>query len=357
MDNISIAENNNLHIPEMPNARVQGDPNVFINSNIVQIGDDVTIQIGATETLPPDSNSYVINTGDNKHVVLKFGLVRGQNGIDGIDGIDGLNGNDGFSPIATVTPTATGATISITDATQTTTANITNGTDGTDGFSPIANVTGTNYGALISITDKDGTTTAQIVDGFSPIATVTPTATGATISITDVNGTTTANIDNGVDGTDGTDGFSPIATVTPTATGATISITDSQGTTTANITNGINGTNGTNGKGYSDYSTSEIATDLKWIDGKTIYQKTITITSLPNATYQDYPHGITFDNVVNYDGIYTDGTTYLQCNTCSTGANNNNAFRTFITANNIRITVGSNRTGWYGYVTIYYTKP
>ena len=41
-------------------------------------------------------------------------------------------GADGFSPVATVTPTASGATISITDKNGTTTANISNGADGQD---------------------------------------------------------------------------------------------------------------------------------------------------------------------------------------------------------------------------------
>lgn len=41
-------------------------------------------------------------------------------------------GADGFSPVATVTQTASGATISITDSTGTTTANISNGQNGND---------------------------------------------------------------------------------------------------------------------------------------------------------------------------------------------------------------------------------
>lgn len=41
-------------------------------------------------------------------------------------------GADGFSPVATVTQTASGATVSITDSTGTTTANISNGQDGND---------------------------------------------------------------------------------------------------------------------------------------------------------------------------------------------------------------------------------
>ena len=45
----------------------------------------------------------------------------------------GGNGQDGFSPIATVTQTSTGATISIQDKNGTTTATITNGKDGANG--------------------------------------------------------------------------------------------------------------------------------------------------------------------------------------------------------------------------------
>lgn len=43
------------------------------------------------------------------------------------------NGEDGFSPVATVTQTEDGATITITDKTGTTTATVTNGKDGEDG--------------------------------------------------------------------------------------------------------------------------------------------------------------------------------------------------------------------------------
>ena len=60
----------------------------------------------------------------------------GTNGVDGKDGAngkDGENGQDGYSPIATVTQTETGATITITDKNGTTTTTITNGKDGKDG--------------------------------------------------------------------------------------------------------------------------------------------------------------------------------------------------------------------------------
>lgn len=58
---------------------------------------------------------------------------QGPIGETGPQGAQGEKGADGFSPIATVTQTETGATISIQDATRTTTANITNGQNGAQG--------------------------------------------------------------------------------------------------------------------------------------------------------------------------------------------------------------------------------
>lgn len=51
------------------------------------------------------------------------------------DGDDGIDGADGFSPVANVTQTASGATITITDANGTTTASIANGEKGDTGAS------------------------------------------------------------------------------------------------------------------------------------------------------------------------------------------------------------------------------
>lgn len=203
-------------------------------------GRAATIMVSNTITGEPGTDASVVNQGTVGDAVLKFTIPRGATGATGATGPQGPKGDtgatgaqgpqgetgpagaDGYSPSATVTQTASGATISITDKDGTTTADISNGTDGQDG--------------------------APGADGYSPSATVTQTSSGATISITDKDGTTTANVSNGTDGTDGTDGFSPVATVTPTATGATVSITDAQGTTTADITNGTNGTDGQDGQ-------------------------------------------------------------------------------------------------------------
>ena len=55
---------------------------------------------------------------------------QGVQGAKGDKGDKGDPGDDGFSPMATVTQTATGATITVTDKNGTTTANVTNGKDG-----------------------------------------------------------------------------------------------------------------------------------------------------------------------------------------------------------------------------------
>ncbi len=57
----------------------------------------------------------------------------GKDGSPGKDGADGAPGQDGFSPSASVGETGTGATITITDKTGTTTAEIKNGKDGAPG--------------------------------------------------------------------------------------------------------------------------------------------------------------------------------------------------------------------------------
>ena len=134
--------------------------------------------------------------------VFSFGIPRGAAGRDGTDGQDGAPGQDGISPVATVSKSGSTATISITDANGTTTAQIsdgtngTNGTDGADGFSPSASVSKVGDTATITITDKDGTTTAQVTDGqsYTPaqwevIAEVTTTENLAQLDInTDLNG-------------------------------------------------------------------------------------------------------------------------------------------------------------------------
>ena len=79
--------------------------------------------------------------------------------------LSGEKGDDGYSPIASVEQTDTGCTITVTDASGTTTANLINGTDG---VSPVANVTPTENGCTVTVIDSSGTTTADLSNGVTP---------------------------------------------------------------------------------------------------------------------------------------------------------------------------------------------
>ena len=83
----------------------------------------------------------------------------GKDGSPGKDGADGAPGQDGFSPSASVAETATGATITITDKTGTTTAEIKNGKDGAPGKAGTNGKDGAPGTPGTNGTDgKDGTT-------------------------------------------------------------------------------------------------------------------------------------------------------------------------------------------------------
>ena len=86
--------------------------------------------------------------------------IQGEQGPQGIQGPAGSNGEDGFSPIATVTQTSTGATISITDSQGTTTANIANGSDANVPIATTSIAGKVKPDGSTIIVDQDGTITA-----------------------------------------------------------------------------------------------------------------------------------------------------------------------------------------------------
>ena len=105
---------------------------------------------------------------------------RGETGDPGPQGEPGVPGKDGVSPTATVTQTATGATITVTDEHGTTTAEIPNGQDGApgapgapgspgapgaDGISPTISVTDITGGHRVTITDATGPHSFDVMDG------------------------------------------------------------------------------------------------------------------------------------------------------------------------------------------------
>ena len=110
----------------------------------------------------------------------------------------------------------------------------------------------------------------------------------------------------------------------------------------------------------SNYSTSEVATTAKWVDGKTIYKKTIPTGSLPSSVgNKTVSHGISgLSTVVSLSGSVNSGTTFftLPSVRVESTAAETNGIGMYADGTNIIIEVGINRSTYSGYVTIEYTK-
>ena len=102
--------------------------------------------------------------------------------------LTGEKGDAGVSPTAKTEQTDTGATISITDASGTTTSVLSNG------ITPHIDETTKHW----MIGDEDTDIIAEGKNGISPTATVTKTASGATITVVSGEQTTTAELTNGI---------------------------------------------------------------------------------------------------------------------------------------------------------------
>lgn len=103
------------------------------------------------------------------------------------------------------------------------------------------------------------------------------------------------------------------------------------------------------------YSTSEVKTDMTWIDGKPIYRKVYEVQSLANSGRVSIPLGITYDKVLTVNGYFTNGTNILACNFPSQ-TDLTYTIKTFIESSYIHIDTGSDRSSYYGYVWLEYTK-
>ena len=222
-------------------------------------GKSATVRIGTVTTLEPGSKATVSNAGTSTDAVLNFGIPRGADGEGG--GGSGESGADGFSPIAKVTQTSTGATITITDKDGTTTATVSNG--------------------------KDGAAGANGKDGVSPTVTASKSGKVTTLTIKDASGTKTATINDGADGAKGdtgdpgAPGVSPTVTTSKSGKVTTITIKDAAGTKTATVTDGADGADGAAGKDGTSVTVKSVSTSsadggsnvVTFSDGKTLTVK------------------------------------------------------------------------------------
>lgn len=108
------------------------------------------------------------------------------------------------------------------------------------------------------------------------------------------------------------------------------------------------------------FSTSEINTGTTWIDGSTIYKKTVNTGAL-NSTDKITNHGISgIKQVIKMEGFAiatspSAGTIYVSLPRAHKDHDHDGiSFEAF--GNNVKVAVGTNNVFYDSYVTIYYTK-
>ena len=107
--------------------------------------------------------------------------------------------------------------------------------------------------------------------------------------------------------------------------------------------------------GGTDYSTTEVDTGVKWIDGKTIYRKVIPFGKMPNAALKSVAHGITgIDKVIDQWGFGLLGSNYTVFPYVTFNSDYNVSL--FSTATNVCIETKQNRSGVDAWVIMEYTK-
>jgi len=105
-----------------------------------------------------------------------------------------------------------------------------------------------------------------------------------------------------------------------------------------------------------NYSTSERDTGYTWIDGSTIYKKTINFGALPSNAEKSVPHDISnLRRVIKVEGYAYNNDVFFPLPFPWTNASS--CVGILVGFTNINISAGSDRSGFTEtYVTIYYTK-
>lgn len=107
-----------------------------------------------------------------------------------------------------------------------------------------------------------------------------------------------------------------------------------------------------------NFTTSEVNTGFTWVDGKTIYKKTVSIGPLPNAGTKTVAHGITgVEYVISLSGFAKNPSTNLILPLPYVEANDAGAVPARTTSTDIVVVTGVDRTSYTtSYVTLWYTK-
>ena len=112
---------------------------------------------------------------------------------------------------------------------------------------------------------------------------------------------------------------------------------------------------GGGGSGHTYSETEQIVGT--WIDGKTVYEKTIDCGYLPNNSSKNVSHGITnLSKIISWGGgIITDSGAYTPIPYIH-GDGLQYSVSVLATSTDITLSTKTNRTTWYAYITIRYTK-
>lgn len=106
------------------------------------------------------------------------------------------------------------------------------------------------------------------------------------------------------------------------------------------------------------YSTEEIKTSKKWIDGKPIYRKVINLGNLPNATYKNVPTNISnLETIVSLLGFAKSQDNSEQHSILSPSVGGNiYVIDIYYENGNLILSTGFDRSGLVGFVILEYTK-
>lgn len=120
----------------------------------------------------------------------------------------------------------------------------------------------------------------------------------------------------------------------------------------------VNSFGGGSGSGI-DYSTAEQDTGLKWVDGKSIYQKTFYIASLSASggdTVNLSNSNVNVDKFISYEwnGTRSDGVQTMNDNMILDWGQGSSAFCDFVYENNDHIKV-KYVSSYYSYTDVYIT--
>ena len=106
---------------------------------------------------------------------------------------------------------------------------------------------------------------------------------------------------------------------------------------------------------FGNFSTSEVNTGFKWINGASIYKKTVSIGALPNNTFKSVAHGISgLTFIIHTFGNAYSGTTHRPL---PFAGSSTNYVSVSINATNIDVTTAGDLTSYTTtYITLLYTR-